>query len=97
MLWSTYGTLKYIHFANIFFIKDPFELIYNSYEWLKQNKLLHFGNLFNIFTENNIFMNDFAPQDSFTPETFEFSWIRTSQNILLNIPTIQFFKVFFCF
>lgn len=89
MLWSTYGTLKYIHFAsNFFFIKDPFELIHNSYEWLKLNKLPHFDHLFNIFTENNIFMDGFAAQGSFTPKTFEVAWIRTCQNILLNMPTI---------
>lgn len=60
---------------------------------MKLNKIPHFENLFNIFT-GNISMDDFAAQDSFMPETFEFAWIKTSQNIFLNIPTIQFFKLF---
>ncbi|RMC08883.1 hypothetical protein DUI87_13877 [Hirundo rustica rustica] len=60
-------------------IQDPFELIHNSYEWLKLTKLPHFDNLFSIFTEN-IFMNDFAAQDPFMPETFEFAWDITPES-----------------
>lgn len=59
---------------NFFSIDDPFELIHNSYEWtkrLKLNKLSHFDNLFNIFTDDNMFADDSAAQDSFLPKKLE--------------------------